>query len=244
MKRNVLLKVIIFSVLSFALAFALMYWVKDTGMLTESAEQTSLPKELVADFQARENYSNRESSFAYDKVDADSIIFIGDSLVQRSEWSEVLENPKVMNFGINGDTIAGVYRRLDSILERKPQAIFVLIGVNDLYLNQFSETDLINQYRQMIQKIRQEAPQSQLYTISLLPVNQSKFAHPVDNQKIISFNNQIQPIVESLGGQFINVHPQLLNQAGELDETYTYDGIHLNGTGYAIFAQKILDQVN
>lgn len=243
MKQHHLIKWILFPLISFVIAFGLVYFIKGQGLFNQSVASTDQAEELVSEFQARENYLNRESSFVYDSISQDNVIFIGDSLIQRSEWAELLSNPKIMNFGINGDTIAGVYRRMNEILERHPQAIFMLVGVNDLYLNQFSESELVNQYRQTVQRIRQQSPDSQFYALSLLPVNQSKFAHPVDNQKVVSFNGQIQPLVESLGGTFINVHPKLLNQAGELDAKYTYDGIHLNADGYTVLAQTILDQI-
>lgn len=57
------------------------------------------------------------------------IIFLGNSITNGGEWSELLNNKHVKNRGISGDICMGVYDRLDAVLKGKPAKIFLLIGI-------------------------------------------------------------------------------------------------------------------
>ena len=60
------------------------------------------------------------------------IIFVGNSITDGGEWSELFNDLKIKNRGISGDVTAGVIHRLDEIARRKPAKVFLQIGTNDL----------------------------------------------------------------------------------------------------------------
>src|SRR5262245_42410399 len=62
----------------------------------------------------------------------DSIVFLGDSITELCHWSELLQNPSVLNRGIGGDTTQDILNRVDQIYRLRPQKLFLMIGVNDL----------------------------------------------------------------------------------------------------------------
>lgn len=78
------------------------------------------------------HYLERTTLFNELTIPPNSIVFLGDSLTFRTEWSELFPEEIVINRGIGRDTTAGVLKRLDHIIEAKPKKIFILIGVNDL----------------------------------------------------------------------------------------------------------------
>ncbi len=43
---------------------------------------------------------------------------------------------------------------------------------------------------------------------------------------------------------FIDIHPDFLNNKGEMDEKYTYDGVHLTEEGYYLWADLIRDYLS
>ena len=47
-------------------------------------------------------------------------------------WSLRLDYPNIKNRGIGGDTTDGVLARLDEVIYFQPEAVFLLIGINDL----------------------------------------------------------------------------------------------------------------
>ena len=77
-------------------------------------------------------YYQRATLFEELPVTSKDIIFLGNSITNGGEWSELLNNKHVKNRGISGDICMGVYDRLDAILKGKPAKIFLLIGINDV----------------------------------------------------------------------------------------------------------------
>ena len=63
-----------------------------------------------------EVYDQRESLFKILPTERNEIIFIGNSITYRCEWSELFQNRKIKNRGINSDIISGVLLRIDKIL--------------------------------------------------------------------------------------------------------------------------------
>ena len=77
-------------------------------------------------------YVQRASLFSKLPITSKDIVFIGNSITNGAEWSELFPEKKVKNRGISGDTPEGVYDRLDPVVKGKPAKIFILIGVNDI----------------------------------------------------------------------------------------------------------------
>ncbi|MGL4621995.1 MAG: GDSL-type esterase/lipase family protein, partial [Chroococcidiopsis sp.] len=61
-------------------------------------------------------YLQRVSQFQLAPICNSDIVFLGDSITDECEWSELLENPHVKNRGISGDTTMGVLNRLEDIV--------------------------------------------------------------------------------------------------------------------------------
>lgn len=62
----------------------------------------------------------------------EKIVFLGDSLIDKGEWNELLSNEDIANRGINGDTTEGVLNRIDSVIALVPKKAFIMIGTNDV----------------------------------------------------------------------------------------------------------------
>ena len=178
--------------------------------------------------------------------DENEIIFLGDSITDMGEWSELLGNPKVKNRGISGDKTSGVIDRLDEIVESNPEKIFIMIGVNDLSLN-ITPDSLIKNYETILNYIQNESPSTKVYVQSILPVNNKfdKFANHVSKgEEIKSSNQMLAELADELNITFINLYPHFLNEENQLDEKYTNDGLHLMGEGYILWKNLIKDYLN
>lgn len=77
-------------------------------------------------------YYQRATLFEQLPVNADDILFVGNSITDGGEWGELFQNPRVKNRGISGDTTWGVYDRLSVLTQGKPAQIFLLIGINNV----------------------------------------------------------------------------------------------------------------
>ena len=62
-------------------------------------------------------YYQRATLFEELPVTSNDIIFLGNSITNGAEWSELFHNKHIKNRGISGDICMGVYDRLDAILK-------------------------------------------------------------------------------------------------------------------------------
>ena len=91
---------------------------------------------LYHDDWGRNNYIKLLNQFNSSPLKRGDIIFLGNSITAEGKnWSVRLNNPNIRNRGIGGDTTDGVLARTGEIVDSKPTAVFLLIGINDLYLS-------------------------------------------------------------------------------------------------------------
>ncbi len=74
-------------------------------------------------------YPKRIQAFKKEPLEFGEIVFIGNSITEGGVGN--LEN--IRNRGIAGDVTDGVLKRLNEITYFKPKAVFILIGINDLF---------------------------------------------------------------------------------------------------------------
>src|SRR5690349_7111909 len=116
------------------------------------------------------NFSLRVEQFkAYPNFSQD-IVFLGNSITAGVDWMELLGNPHARNRGISGDITFGVLERLSEVTEGKPAKVFILIGINDISRN-IPDSLILQNYQQIIQRIKKESPVTKIYFYTLLPVN-------------------------------------------------------------------------
>src|SRR5690606_18724659 len=77
-------------------------------------------------------YQQRISHFRTLPIKHGEVIFLGNSISDGAEWSELFNSSNVINRGISGDKTSGILNRIDEIVRRKPSKVFLLIGTNDL----------------------------------------------------------------------------------------------------------------
>lgn len=173
------------------------------------------------------------------------IIFLGNSINDGSEWSELFNDIRIKNRGISGDMTTGIIHRLKEVTDRKPAKVFLMIGINDLGRGVSPDSVvknilLINDY------IKQETPSTKVYIESILPVNPSfgKFAGQVSKVKeILQANVLLRTAAQTHGFAFIDLHSSFVNAQGYLDSKYTNDGLHLVGAGYQLWRHLIYPKV-
>jgi len=182
-------------------------------------------------------YENRKNLFDHLPMEKGSIIFLGDSITEYGQWEELLGNPKVKNRGIAGDTTWGLLRRLSSITSTQPEAIFLMIGVNDFLFTDKSE--IIENYTKIVHKIKSETPNSQLFIQSVLPINTNVKNTVFNNQEINLLNEAIQKLAKKEGLIYLDIHQLLENEEGELAAKFTADGVHINGLAYSIWKEVV-----
>ena len=182
-------------------------------------------------------YQDKKSHFESLPKSEAEIIFLGDSLTDLCEWSEIFRNDRIKNRGICGDTTDGILNRITNIVESKPQKIFIMISINDL--NQGREIKTISDnYKQILDIFKSQIPETKIYLQSVLPVNK-RFNKAEINEKVVQLNAKLKEFAQEFSVQYIDLFSYFLDKNNELDARYTLDGVHLNGEGYLLWKQVI-----
>ncbi|HEY9612361.1 GDSL-type esterase/lipase family protein [Allocoleopsis sp.] len=161
-------------------------------------------------------------------------ILLGDSL---SLWfpSQRLPGSQLwLNQAISGENSGQILRRLSAFSQTQPSTIYVLAGINDLRQGVADEVILRN-LRQIVQRLRQNHPRSQVVMQSILPTRLSA----IGNERIRKLNQQIAVIAQQEGAGYLNLHSLFTDEQGEMQSELTTDGIHLTPRGYEVWQEAL-----
>ncbi len=155
-----------------------------------------------------------------------AIVFVGNSIVEQCECSELFQNPKVLNRGISHDNIRGVINREEQIVKLKPDLIFILIGINDLQEGLKVE-EFKRDYNRMVNEFKQKLPVTEICLLSILPSDNVTRK----NEDIKNANMLIREISSKYSCKYIDIFNFFI-KSNILNPAYTNDGLHLNENGY------------
>ncbi|MBF2018795.1 MAG: G-D-S-L family lipolytic protein [Hydrococcus sp. C42_A2020_068] len=184
-------------------------------------------------------YQMRHSIFKILPDSEGEILLLGDSLTDQGEWQELFKNVNIKNRGINGETTDGIIERINEILETKPQKIFLMIGVNDFWNESKTIPMVVNNYRIILNAIKKNAPTTQVFVQSILPVNPDRYKIKLENKKIEAFNDRLKILAKKFSYQYVDLYSHFLDEKKQLSPRYTLDGVHLNGEGYLLWKKLI-----
>ncbi len=170
------------------------------------------------------------------------IIFLGDIHTQQAEWAELFEHQQIINRGITGDVTEGLLKRLPTIVAMQPQKIFLMIGVNDLFVGVPQEMTISN-YQKILQTIQNQSPTTRIIVQSVLPINNKVRQTNIDNQLIASFNSALRQLTTQQKVTFIDLTAAFSDKNANLRSEFTFDGVHLNGNGYAAWRETIKNEL-
>jgi len=193
------------------------------------------------------SYYHKKSHFELLPDTEREIIFLGDSITDWCRWSELFQNLNIKNRGIGGDRTDDVLLRLDEIISSSPDKIFIMIGINDLSQG-VDVPDIVRNYKKIIQIISDKSPGTKIYIQSLLPVNRQLLAkfYPkskITGENIRRLNNFLVDLSSEYQLDYINLYALFKGDEDQLDEKFTYDGLHLRGEGYLIWKSFIEQDV-
>jgi len=173
------------------------------------------------------------------------IVFLGNSITDGMEWSELLGNKKCVNRGISADITEGILIRLEAITKLQPAKIFIMIGVNDLSRNMTPEEVAAN-YRKILERVKSETPRTKVYIESVLPVNPATgmaLNHTNKTPQIMELNGRLKELAAEFGYTYIDLFSVMADANNYLPRKCSIDGLHLTYEGYRIWAEAIKEYV-
>jgi lysophospholipase L1-like esterase len=162
------------------------------------------------------------------------IVLLGDSITEAFLVERWFDGLPVVNQGIGGDRIDGVGARLHlSVTDLEPRQLFLLVGINDIVWTSLSIRELSAEYKRLLDEIRATNPACELVVQSVLPTRGdfAKF-----NPAVRNLNERVQKTAAAHNLQYLNLHPDFVDEAGELRSWFTYDGVHLTEEAYEQWA--------
>jgi lysophospholipase L1-like esterase len=232
-------------ILVLSLALNLVFAFFASAVIIKKGGMAPLAKTLLSIFQTKSssrNYHLKLSyppSYHYHKSiyeslpdEENEIIFLGDSITDNGEWSELFKDLKVKNRGIQGDRTDGILKRLSEVLSSSPQKIFLMIGYNDLSRGVKIDVIVAN-YEKIVQTTKARSPGTQIYIQSVLPINTNFYKGRVKNRDVIKLNRRLRQLSNKYNSIYIDLYSSFCDDDRQLNIHFAgKDGLHLNGKGY------------
>lgn len=229
--------------------------VKEEESTIADAGETNFDDEVSTDFSpgvSSKEYNNvtsgKLSETSYVKSDYfENTIFLGDSrtVALKAHGFIKAEN----TFAVNGishigfmteqftDSVTGVSGDIfDIVKERKPEKIYVALGVNGVAF--LGRNEFMNGYEKLIDKLMKASPDSTIIVQCILPVNEVTYTgknRNLNNANIDAINVKLLEMTERKGIFFLDIANTMKNEGNQLADIYDNgDGIHYSFTGYSV----------
>lgn len=182
---------------------------------------------------------NRGRTLVFEDLPSDTadIVFVGDSQTEKFPLNEMIRNDHVKNRGIGFNTSAHILGRIDNILLGQPHKLFLQMGIND-FENGISSDSLFKNYIAVIHRVRKLSPTTTLFIESIFPLSHYTEQGRKWEDTVERFNSRLKALCRQEQVQFIDIFTGLYKNNG-IDTTLSWDGLHLNGDGYVIWAKKV-----
>lgn len=191
---------------------------------------------LHADLPFRQH---RYDSWTVLQVPPHAIVFVGNSITDMHPWNEAFGgDPRIVNRGNSGALSIEVLENMDCWVKAKPDAVFLMIGTNDLGSG-IAVEQVAQNIRAIVRRVRTESPHTRLFLQSILPARDQQLRTLATTCQA---NDSIWMIAqETPNTYYIDLYHPLLPIRD--NRAFSYDRLHLTATGYQAWCQAIAPHV-
>ena len=200
-------------------------------------------------------YNERIEEFKKDPIGQNKIVFLGNSITEGGgDWSTRFDVNNIVNRGISGDITEGILDRLDEIIYYKPIAVFLLIGINDIFNADIPDREKITpsyvseNILKIADQIADQSPSIKIFIQTILPVNHEIYTEingmfPDHAVPLPVQINQINSLIKNndLGNKYtiIDLHSAFVDEHGLMNGAYSTDGVHQSDAGYQVWVEYV-----
>ncbi|HTR00667.1 MAG TPA: SMP-30/gluconolactonase/LRE family protein [Candidatus Acidoferrum sp.] len=190
------------------------------------------------------------------------LYFAGDSITRRwgtsdpaykemlANWRQNFLGWNAADFGWGGDTVQNILWRLQNgeLRGANPKVIVLMAGTNNLGdavtdpLRPVKVTEVVTGIRQILDTMRQLAPQSTVLLMGITPRN-GKNGDTSVVAVINDINQQLATLADGKRIRYLNINAKLADANGKLFDGMTVDGLHLSVRGYQVWADALQPQL-
>ena len=225
--------------------------------LTYPSEDTIIHRQL--DWQ-KKFYFERISEFKNEPIGKNKIVFLGNSIMQGGgNWNDRYKSKNIVNRGISGDFTAGVLKRLDEINFFEPNAVFLMIGINEFFADnsENSEVNPENVAKNILKiadVITRNSPKTKVFIHTILPINNDQYIKVkkvnynfLHKNYTPSINSQVEKTnsILKLNGcyEVIDLYSIFIDETFKLNTDLSSDGVHLNENGYSLWVHETMELI-
>ncbi len=224
---------------------------------SDSSEQKVTNKEIKPLYDAS---AEKAKDIDYLKADNmqfyfDRLVVAGDSIANGWQYYNIL--PKNRSIAYGGlstfgfsvweyDTTGTTLSMQDTLKKVNPTLLYICLGMNDV--NQISAEQYVQQYKELLQSIKQIVPDCLVVVQSITPVASTNEYPKITNDAIKRYNSKLQEMLASLGREdiiYFNAYKSLLDDKGMMDLKYDAgDGLHINTDAYKKLLEDLSKRLN
>ncbi len=178
-----------------------------------------------------------EESDRSNPPDKGGIVFLGSSSFRRWDLDKFFPGKALVNRGFGGSQMADALRYLDRIvLPLEPRTLFLYEGDNDIASGKTPAT-VEREFREMVATVHAALPATRIVFVSVKP--SIRRWHLID--VVRDANARVRAITQTSDLlEYIDVDSPLLGPHGEpRRDLFVEDELHLNDSGYAIWAELV-----
>ncbi|MDE0629304.1 MAG: SGNH/GDSL hydrolase family protein [Bryobacterales bacterium] len=169
------------------------------------------------------------------------VVFLGSSSFRRWDLEKAFPGRGLINRGFGGSQMADALRHLDRIvLPLEPRTLLLYEGDNDIGRGKSPDT-VESEFRELVARVRERLPATHVVFVAIKP--SLRRWHVIE--KVREANSRIRAVAEADAlVTFVDVGTPLLGPDGKpRPDLFVEDQLHLNGAGYAIWAELLAPYV-
>ena len=192
------------------------------------------------------NKHNKKTKLLVKYKVPENIVFLGDSITDYYDTKKYFSHNNVVNSGISGNKTTDILDNMEERVYRyNPSKVFLLIGINDL-AHLTDKKEIISNIEEIIEKIKENRPETKIYLESVYPVNNSddeKIEHDKlvnrNNEDVIEINKVLEEYCKENKIKYIDLYSKLIDEDGNLKLEYTREGLHISDEGYKFITKEL-----
>lgn len=188
----------------------------------------------------RANFPKKIKEFRATPLQMHDIVFLGNSITQQGgDWSKRLAISGIKNRGIAGDNTDGVFSRLGEVTFVKPAAVFLEIGINDLYNPKLSPERTSSNIIKIVHAIHEKSPSTKIFVETIFPTSRDSMRVCIEET-----NKYLRKNYNSRMFTIIDTHKIFTDEHDLMRKEYTRDGLHLTELGYSVWVAYLKKYFN
>jgi len=168
------------------------------------------------------------------------IVFFGDSITEGFNLKKYFTYSGLINKGVNANTTGDALKRVNEVIDKKPDKVFIMLGTNDIW-KAMDVRVTIDNYNDIVTRIRTACPYTDVIIQSVLPMGKNAFErnHLASNKSIDNLNIKLKNMAKDFDLKYVDIGILLKDNNGNMHSKYSDDGVHIKSNAYSIWADKI-----